>query len=94
MNSVQPNSKPDLYVVARIISVLKNQGGVKRTELATKTGVAYDRLSKYVDWMNQEGLLKIDQEGNIYLTKLGIETYNNLVKWILQYVGKIKFPRF
>jgi predicted transcriptional regulator len=94
VNSVQPNSKPDLYVVARIISVLKNQGGVKRTELATKTGVAYDRLSKYVDWMNQEGLLKIDQEGNIYLTKLGIETYNNLVKWILQYVGKIKFPRF
>ncbi len=94
MNSVQPNSKPDLYVVARIISVLKDQGGVKRTELATKTGVAYDRLSKYVDWMNQEGLLKIDQEGNISLTKLGIETYNNLVKWILQYVGKIKFPRF
>jgi predicted transcriptional regulator len=94
VNSVQPNSKPDLYVVARIISVLKNQGGVIRTELATKTGVAYDRLSKYVDWMNQEGLLKIDQEGNIYLTKLGIETYNNLVKWILQYVGKIKFPRF
>jgi predicted transcriptional regulator len=94
VNSVQPNSKPDLYVVARIISVLKDQGGVKRTELATKTGVAYDRLSKYVDWMNQEGLLKIDQEGNISLTKLGIETYNNLVKWILQYVGKIKFPRF
>jgi predicted transcriptional regulator len=94
VNSVQPNSKPDLYVVARIISVLKDDGGVKRTELATKTGVAYDRLSKYVDWMNQEGLLKIDAEGNVFLTKLGIETYNNLVKWILQYVGKIKFPRF
>ena len=94
MNSVQPNSKPDLYVVARIISVLKNEGGVKRTELATKTGVAYDRLSKYVDWMNQEGLLKIDEEGNISLTKIGIETYDRLVKWILQYVGKLKFPRF
>ena len=50
MSSNQPNSKPDLYVVARIISVLKdNRSGTKRTELATLTGVAYDRLSKYVE---------------------------------------------
>lgn len=94
MSSNQPNSKPDLYVVARIISVLKEKGRTKRTELATLTGVAYDRLSKYVEWMNQEGLLKIDTEGNITLTEHGIETYNNLVKWILRYVGKLKFPRF
>lgn len=67
---------------------------MKRTELATSTGVAYDRLTKYVDWMNQEGLLKIDEEGNIKLTDLGLETYDKLVKWILQYVGKLKFPRF
>jgi len=83
-----------LYVVARIINVLKNKGRIKRTELATSTGVAYDRLTKYVDWMNQEGLLKIDEEGNIKLTDLGLETYDKLVKWILQYVGKLKFPRF
>ena len=94
MSSNQPNSKPDLYVVARVISVLKEKGNMKRTELATATGVAYDRLSKYVDWMTQEGLLKIDAEGNISLTKLGSETYDRLVKWILQYVGKLKFPRF
>ncbi|HKM59410.1 MAG TPA: winged helix-turn-helix domain-containing protein [Candidatus Bathyarchaeia archaeon] len=94
MSSNQPNSKPDLYVVARIINVLKNKGRIKRTELATSTGVAYDRLTKYVDWMNQEGLLKIDEEGNIKLTDLGLETYDKLVKWILQYVGKLKFPRF
>lgn len=94
MSSNQPNSKPDLYVVGRIISVLKEKGGTKRTELATLTGVAYDRLSKYVEWMSQEDLLKIDDDGNITLTKLGIETYEKLVKWILQYVGKLKFPRF
>lgn len=94
MSSNQPNSKPDLYVVARIISVLKDKRIVKRTELATLTGVAYDRLAKYVDWMSQEGLLNIDSEGNITLTEHGIETYNRLVKWILQYVGKLKFPRF
>jgi predicted transcriptional regulator len=81
-------------VVARIISVLKDKGSTKRTELATLTGVAYDRLSKYVEWMSQEGLLKIDNEGNVTLTKLGIETYDKLVKWILQYVKKLKFPRF
>jgi len=93
VSSSQPNSKRDLYVVARIISVLKDKGSVKRTELATSTGLAYDRLSKYVEWMNQQGLLKIDDGGNVSLTKLGLETYNNLVKWILQYVGKLKFPR-
>jgi predicted transcriptional regulator len=94
VSSKQPNSKPDLYVVARIISVLKDRGGTKRTELACLTGVAYDRLSKYVDWMNQEGLLKVDAQGIVTLTEKGLETYNNLVKWILQYVGKLKFPRF
>ena len=94
MSSNQPNSKPDLYVVARIINVLKNKGRTKRTELAVRTGVAYDRLIKYVDWMCQEGLLQIDDEGNVSITKLGLETYDKLVKWILQYVGKLKFPRF
>ncbi|MGD6809235.1 MAG: winged helix-turn-helix domain-containing protein [Candidatus Bathyarchaeia archaeon] len=94
MSSKQPNSKPDLYVVARIISVLRDRGGMKRTELACVTGVAYDRLQKYVEWMNQENLLKVDAEGNVSLTKHGLETYDNLVKWILRYVGKLKFPRF
>jgi predicted transcriptional regulator len=94
VSSKQPNSKPDLYVVARIINVLKDRGSTKRTELACVTGVAYDRLSKYVDWMSQEGVLKVDEEGNVALTEKGLETYNNLVKWILRYVGKLKFPRF
>jgi predicted transcriptional regulator len=67
---------------------------MKRTELACVTGVAYDRLQKYVEWMNQENLLKVDAEGNVSLTKHGLETYDNLVKWILRYVGKLKFPRF
>jgi predicted transcriptional regulator len=60
VSSKQPNSKPDLYVVARIINVLKDRGSTKRTELACVTGVAYDRLSKYVDWMSQECVLKVD----------------------------------
>ncbi len=94
MSSKQPNSKPDLYVVARIISVLKERGSTKRTELACVTGVAYDRLQKYVEWMSHEGLLKVDAEGNVALTKHGLETYDNLVKWILRYIGKLKFPRF
>jgi predicted transcriptional regulator len=94
VSSKQPNSKPDLYVVARIISVLKERGSTKRTELACVTGVAYDRLQKYLEWMNQEDLLKISDEGNIVLTVHGLETYDKLVKWILRYVGKLKFPRF
>jgi predicted transcriptional regulator len=81
-------------VIARIISVLRDKGSTKRTELATCTGVAYDRLSNYIEWMSQRGLLELDNDGRVSLTKLGLETYEQLVKWILQYVGKLKFPRF
>ncbi len=93
MSSSQPSSKPDLYVIARIINVLKERGRLKKTELATITGVAYDRLSKYAEWMIERGLLKIDAEGNVSLTKLGLETYDELVQWILRFIGKLKFPR-
>jgi len=30
----------------------------------------------------------------VLLTKLGIETYDRLVNWILHYVGKVRFPKF
>ena len=93
MNSGRLTSKPDLYVVARIIAALRDKGATKRTVLATSTGVAYDRLVTYIDWMAQKQLISIDEEDNIRLTELGLATYDDLVKWILQYIGRLKFPR-
>lgn len=94
MNSGEPISKPDLYVLARIIKVLKEQKKLNRTTLATSTGLAYDRLVKYIEWMETKGFVTLDPDGNISLTEKGKETYDELVRWILQYVGKVRFPKF
>jgi predicted transcriptional regulator len=94
VNSEEPISKPDLYVLARIIKVLKERNKLNRTTLATSTGLAYDRLVKYLSWMEGKEFIHIDPDGNIALTKKGAETYDELVKWILHYVGKVRFPKF
>ena len=94
VNSGEPISKPDLYVLARVIKVLKEKNKVKRTVLATATGLSYDRLVKYLDWMSEKEFIKLDSNDEVLLTKLGIETYDRLVNWILHYVGKVRFPKF
>ena len=94
MNTGEPISKPDLYVLARIIKVLKERKKLNRTTLATYTGLSYDRFVKYLDWMTNKGFVEINSDGEILLTKLGVETYDRLVDWILKYVGKVRFPKF
>ena len=94
VNSGEPISKPDLYVLARVIKVLKEKNRLKRTALATATGLSYDRLIKYLDWMSEKGFITFDPNDEVLLTKLGIETYDRLVNWILHYVGKVRFPKF
>jgi predicted transcriptional regulator len=93
VSSEEPISKPDLYVLARIIKVLKERNKLNRTALATSTGLSYDRLVKYLAWMSKKGFVQLDQNSEVSLTKLGAETYDELVKWILQYVGKLRFPK-
>jgi predicted transcriptional regulator len=94
VNSGTPISKPDLYVLARIIKVLKERKRLNRTTLATYTGLSYDRLVKYLEWMVEKEFVKFDSNGDVFLTKLGNETYERLVNWILKYVGKVRFPKF
>ena len=94
MNSEEPISKPDLYVLARIIKTLKERKKLNRTVLATSTGLAYDRMARYLTWMQSKGFVEFDEAENVTLTPKGAETYDNLVKWILEYVGKVRFPKF
>jgi predicted transcriptional regulator len=93
MNSGQQSSKPDLYVVARIIRALKEKNRMNKTALATSTGLAYDKLMWYLAWMSDRGFVITDENGLIVLTKEGSEAYNDLVQWIMKYVGQLKFPR-
>ena len=94
MGSSQPSSKLDLYVVARIVNVLREQGPAKRTQLTVMTRLSYDTLVRYLDWMSEKGFVSIDPDENVHLTREGQQVYESLVRWILEYVGKLHFPRF
>ncbi len=43
--------------------------------------------------MKEKEFVAIDEEGNARLSSKGIEAYEQLVKWILDNVGKLKFPK-
>ena len=92
MNLGEQSSKPDLYVIARIIKALKEKNKMNKTALATSTGLAYDKLVKYLAWMSEKGFI-VDENGLVVLTKEGAEAYDELVGWIMKYVGQLKFPR-
>jgi predicted transcriptional regulator len=93
LSSREQSSKLDLYVIARIIEALKEKKNLNRTALATVTGLSYDRLVKYLSWMSSKGFVKLDAEGIVSLTEEGIQAYDELVRWILKYIGHLRFGR-
>ena len=93
MTSGDRISKPDLYVLARVIKTLKEKNRLNKTALATATGLSYDRLIRYLDWMAMKGFVEFDSNDEVVLTKAGVETYDQLVKWILQHIGKVRFQK-
>ena len=80
MNLGEQSSKPDLYVIARIIKALKEKNRMNKTALATSTGLAYDKLVKYLSWMLERKFIEIDENGLVILTKSGAEAYDDLVQ--------------
>lgn len=78
--------------MARITKSLVENGPTAKTKLALNSDTSYDRLVIYVQWMVENGLAK-ENDGHISLTENGVSTYNNLVEWIVKYVGKLRFPR-
>ncbi len=93
MNSEGTLSKPDLYVLARVIKTLKEKNCLNKTALATATGLSYDRLVKYLDYMVTKGFVAYDLNDDVVLTKAGSETYDQLVKWILEHIGRVRFQK-
>ena len=87
------SQKLDLYVIARILIVLKEKGSVNRTNLATSTGLSYDKLVRYLSWLNDKELVSSDQDANVSLTEEGTRSYDELVDWIMRYIGKVRFPK-
>ena len=87
------NFKPNLYVLARIIKTLMDNGSMKRTNLVQASGLSYDKLQRYLNWMSERGLVTIDGDGYVRLTKEGAKTYDELVQWIIRYVGSLRLGR-
>lgn len=87
--------RPDLYVVARFLEKLKVEGGSKRkTELQMAVGLNYNVYSRYLEWLERKGLIVMREEEEKYkviaMTKKGFDTYETLVKWIMEVVGPEK----
>jgi predicted transcriptional regulator len=93
LNSGEQSSRPDLYVIARIVKALKEKSRMNKTALATSTGLAYDKLVRYLNWMSERGFIETDGNGFVVLTETGSKAYDELVQWIMKYVGQLKFPR-
>ena len=87
--------KPDLYVVARFLEIMYNNGsGMKKTNIQMLLGVRYPRFMEYLEWLLEHGLVaeSIDEEGaeRIKLTPKGIESYHKLVDWIKETLDGVK----
>ena len=78
--------RPDLYVVARFLDILYNNGQpMKKTNIQMRVGLNYSRFTDYLDWLLAHGLLQKanDEQGELYgLSPKGIDSYHRLVDWI------------
>ena len=81
-------------MIARIVKTLREKGSANRTALATGAGLSYDRFITYLNWMTQKGFVTVDAGGQVRLTPEGAKVYEELVQWILQYVGGLRLTRF
>ena len=70
-------SKLQIYfdVFSAILAEKQDNEEISKTRLQHKSNTSYDKLLKYLDEMNQKGLIKIDNE--IDTTELGIKFYND-----------------
>jgi predicted transcriptional regulator len=78
--------RPDLYVLARFLDVLYENGQpMKKTNLQMRVGLNYPRFMEYFEWLNAHGFLqKNEDEGTevFSLSPQGLDAYHRLVAWI------------
>ncbi len=87
--------KPDLYVVARFLDTLWwGTSGMKKTHLQMSVGLNYQTFLKYLEWMEQHGMVKIqaDNDGSerITLSEKGMDAHKRLVQWIRETMKDLK----
>jgi len=78
--------KIDWHVVKRLVVFLYYNSKMKKTGLATKCNLGYDKCVLYLDWMANMDLIKKDREDGFELISLnhkGMEIYEKNFKDIL-----------
>ena len=87
--------KPDLYVVARFLDILYEQGTpMKRTNIQMRLGVNYPRFTEYLEWLQSKGFVARSagsDVGEVYsLTGKGNDAYHRIVDWIRETMEGIR----
>lgn len=84
-------SRPDLYVVARLLERLwREDEPMLRTRLQVAANVNYDILRRYLTWMRERDLVDVreseDGHERVGLTSKGRRAYVRIVQWINEVV--------
>ena len=88
--------RPDLYVVARLLDILYEQGApMKRTNIQMRLGVNYPRFTEYLEWLQSKGFVargESQEDGaEVYtLTGKGNDAYHRVVDWIRETMEGIR----
>jgi len=70
------SSKPDLYIVYRLLKILKEHGPLSKTSLALYAKLNYQRAVAYLQHLSDAGLVELEKE--VALTRKGYETLEKL----------------
>ena len=65
---------------------------MNKTNLSMVTGMAYDRLMNYLEWMVRTNLVT-EEDSFVRLTEKGMNSHTKLVDWVIDNVGKLDFHR-
>ena len=79
--------KIDWHIVKRLVVFLYYNNKMKRTSLATRCNMGYDKCILYLDWMRIMDLIRKEQDNEGYelisLNEKGMEIYEKNFKDIL-----------
>lgn len=79
--------RPDLYVVARFLEKLDQNGPVTKGKLQPAVRLNYDLFLRYLEELHRRGLLRRDGEGRnetVQLTAAGRDLKRRMEDWIRQ----------
>lgn len=83
----QPQDRPDLFVVVRILGVLhQHPQGLRKTPLQQAAGVNYTVFTRYLERLVERGLVKVEADAQstelVRLTPRGAESLGFLTRGI------------